>query len=234
MKALSGKSSFAGFMIKVKHKGVIKDFFTNNFSQEEYDKNPAIKNMPSSSRILKVLIIMFVSLWTIGNVLHFFLEGGMGILSCLFLALTCLIASHSLTSLGIVAYYDRESRKWHACEHKIAHILKKNKPIDIDAFKRASRFHRNCGTSLMVNVSTLCLFVIFYPLIRLTPFGSSIILAFSAYYLSYVIFSYLIQVFITTGEPDESQYNESIRLAGEIQGWALTIDKFLEPDSIET
>jgi uncharacterized protein YqhQ len=229
MRIRNGKSYFAGFMVEAEHKGVKRAFFTKNFSEEEYTESP-YGNMPDTTVIIRVFMAAFAALVVIGYFLHFYLDSSMGFLTIFSIVFCSFLSAFVLSPLWIIAAYGCAGSGWHACEHKIVHVLQKGRPINIDAFKWTGRYHRGCGTNIMIGIGSFCLFILFYPLIRMSPIGSSIILTFCAYYLSYRIVSCLVQIFITTAEPDIGQYEETVRLAEEIREWQLLLDKSTEPN----
>lgn len=110
----------------------------------------------------------------------------------------------TIISLGFMVV-QKETRKYHGAEHKVANCWRKYKKLDIDLVRACSRIHKSCGTNIMIEIaifqiiSSACMicFNIHVPEIitAVVPF-----LLYNRF--PFNILGCLVQ-YITTTEPDE-------------------------------
>lgn len=119
----------------------------------------------------------------------------------------------ALTFFGVgYMLHEKETRKYHGAEHKVANCWRKHKLLDIDLVRKCSRIHNNCGTNLLVEItifqiiSSICMkkFGIHIPEI-ITVFAP--LLLYNRFPFNF--FGLIIQ-YITTTEPEEKHLQVGI------------------------
>ena len=112
----------------------------------------------------------------------------------------------------------KEIRKYHGAEHKVANCWRKHKTLDVGAVRECSRIHNNCGTNIMAEIAVFQII----SSVCMTYFNIHVpeIITIAAPLLLYNrfpfnLFGRLMQ-YITTANPDEKHLQVGICALEEI------------------
>ena len=165
-----------------------------------------IRTNKDDTDVQKFVIYMQLGLYIIKELLYLF-----GITNWLYHIPTIAFILWAIISL-VFMVAEKETRKYHGAEHKVANCWRKYKKLDIDLVRTCSRIHNSCGTNIIIEItvfqiiSSICMvcFSIHVPEIitAVAPF-----LLYNRF--PFNILGCLAQ-YLTTAEPDEKHLQVGI------------------------
>ena len=122
-----------------------------------------------------------------------------------------------------IVFLNREAVQWHACEHKVVHLLNKELDLTMENLKRMSRLHPYCGTQW----ASLLMLILMgeYSLLVFTRMsfenGLLLLVIFVLLYLFYLVSGCRIIIlplqYLSTREPTEEKLREALLVAQEFK-----------------
>lgn len=202
---ITGDADSTGFRIK---RGKFRARSRN------YQRNSQHQDLPIKKLEIFFYRLIFFSL--AGHILLSFLIWNGIFRFCLSMILLVIL---DLCIYGAFAcFLDKEFRRWHACEHKVIHLINKTPDLTLENLRKMKRLHGNCG-SLLFALITLTLLGE-YLLLTLTGgiinyLWDIVCIVCLAGFLSFFGLGLLSQYLLFTAEPTEEQLKEALRVAKE-------------------
>lgn len=165
-----------------------------------------IRTNKDETDVKKSIILVVLVLFAFRKIIYLF-----GITNWLYHIPTIVFVLWAIISLGFMVV-QKETRKYHGAEHKVANCWRKHKKLDIYLVRTCSRIHKSCGTNIMIEiaifqiVSSVCM--IFFD------FHVPEIITAAVPFLLYNRFPFNIlgclTQYLTTAEPDEKHLQVGI------------------------
>lgn len=208
---IGGSSNRTGFELKIEINGYEKSVKTQN-----YDVN---YSMNDKSNIFSMLFVSIAGLLFLGIFLLNSLSLTMSqfLLGCVLCFLSCLVLCAFIWTI----VKNKESKEWHACQHKTMNLLSSGEIPSVDNFKKQSKKHAYCEVGM---AAMSCLLFVFYLGVVFIDKWTTPFLGKSYFWLMFVIlyFPYTILVSrclsgptqnLIIAEPSEDKLKESLDLA---------------------
>lgn len=235
-KRFGGESNSSGFEIGFYEKSGSK--ITKTIAEtrsRNYDPNGALKKAVSK----KIKVIKFLSLFFLITTIlwssHIIFTGKAIVTvekndlfsqilfnSCIYFFLTAI--SFLITMVmrpNIFFNLYKDSRQWHACEHKVGHLFEKKLPINLGNLRKMRRVHRHCEAVAEFFQVRLPIFLfaaayLFTFYIGRLGLLSALAVIGVVIVILVVVLNIIVYVF-TTSEPTEEQLRETLRVAKEFK-----------------
>ena len=211
IKIIAGRSNDTGFELKIEINGYEKSVKT-----QSYDLNYSMNNKSNIFSAIFISITGFLFLEV--SLLKFLsLTTSQFLFGCVLSFLSCLL----LCALIWTIVKNKESKEWHACQHKTMNLLSSGEIPSMDNFKKQSKKHAYCEVGM---AAMSCLIFVFYLGVVFIDKWAMPFLGKSYFWLMFVIlyFPYAILVSkclsdpmqnLIIVEPSEEKLKESLDLA---------------------
>lgn len=158
---------------------------------------------------------------------HFWIIKGENLIVNLFSVICLIVVALIISRLGqrvlesLLGY--KKIFQWHACEHKVIHLINKNLPITFENLRKMKRISLECGTFIFtLGCSVAMLFYLAFNQSQIVRYTGQQVFywIFAILLIMSVIFflpSIIFQYFISTAEPTEEQLEETLRVAKEFK-----------------
>ena len=149
IKIIAGRSNDTGFELKIEINGYEKSVKT-----QSYDLNYSMNNKSNIFSAIFISITGFLFLEV--SLLKFLsLTTSQFLFGCVLSFLSCLLLCAFIWTI----VKNKESKEWHACQHKTMNLLSSGEIPSMDNFKKQSKKHAYCEVGM---AAMSCLIFVFY------------------------------------------------------------------------
>lgn len=139
-----------------------------------------------------------------------------------FFAIVFLFIFNAFIFVLFIAFLDKEYRRWHACEHKIANLLNRGLELTLENLRNISQLHSKCSSQLGFPI--ILALAGEYLILTLTKINilSSLLYVLCLILFLYLFIAYLLSAglpfqYLLTKKPTEEQFQEALRVAKEFK-----------------